>query len=85
MPIVRIDNDGNDIEKLIQEKKEAQESIDKTRREIQKKRHLALSKTIIAVTYAAASATFFLYSENLGIFLATVPATVLSFLNLRAS
>lgn len=84
MPLVRIDDNGNDIEKSQREKKEAAEAIAKTRKELRQKKLIRLSKFTIACSYMTAAMAFFFYSENLGIMIATVPAVVLSFLNLKS-
>ena len=64
MPVIRIDEKGNDIQKVTRRKNA--------------KRALSVSIGI----YAVALCTFFLYDNMLGLVLSTLPATILSGLNL---
>lgn len=82
MPLIRLDDNGNDISKIEKLKKEEKEALEKTRKDISKRKKLKVMVGAGVVGYSAAAFAFFYFDPLLGVFLATIPSFLISSLNL---
>ena len=82
MPIVRIDDEGNNIQEIEDKKREEALALQEARRQIRRKKAGKTALRVSLLCYGVAAAAFLFYDQAAGIFLATIPATVLSGLNL---
>ena len=82
MPIIRIDDEGNNIQEIEDKRRLEQEALRDARRELRRKKAGKSALKVSILFYSLAVFAFMSYDHHIGIFLATVPATVLSALNL---
>ena len=82
MPIVRIDDDGNDISTLEQKKREESEALEATRKFLVKKKLLKQASLGLISGLCVSTAVFVMHDQALGIFLGVWAASGISFLNL---
>ena len=82
MPIIRLDDEGNDIEALMAQAEEASKRLELIQREQKRKANAKRAATISAFGFLGALATFFLYSEDLATFISIWFVGVLAGLNL---
>ena len=82
MPLIRLDDNGNDLDALKQKKEAEKAAIETTRKEIKRRKNALKAITISGLSYLGCLSVFFFYNENLAILLGILPLMFISGLNL---